>query len=87
MPSIRDPFLYDPATLRVESAYSTCVCWSSLAFPWCQIAIHHNPRRSAYFQIAAPSAFETGVALLAGLIPVTLIELSKLVRRSPSSMR
>ena len=52
-----------------------------------QIAIHHTPVTERLFQIAAPSAFETGVALLAGLIPVTLIELGKLVRRAPAVMK
>ena len=47
-----------------------------------QIAIHHTPVTERLFQIAAPSLFETAVALSAGLIPVTLIELGKLVRRA-----
>jgi len=47
-----------------------------------QIGIHHIPATQALFGIEDLSLFDCGLGLGLGLIPVTVIELSKLVRRA-----
>jgi len=47
-----------------------------------QIAIHHLPATQALFQLGHLSVADCGFSLLAGLVPVTVLELSKLLRRA-----
>ena len=47
-----------------------------------QIAIHHIPAAQAIFAVVALDASQWAVAGLAALIPVTVLEVAKLVRRS-----
>ena len=46
-----------------------------------QVAIHHLPFAQALFGIGPLSPADWGLALVLGLIPVTVIELTKLIRR------
>ena len=46
-----------------------------------QVGIHHIPAAQVVFEIGPLAATDCAVTLLVGLIPVTAIELSKLVRR------
>ena len=46
-----------------------------------QLGLHHIPAAQALFSIAPISLAECGIALLLGLVPVTVLELAKLVRR------
>ncbi len=46
-----------------------------------QLAIHHIPATQALFQIGELSLADCGLGLLVGLGPVSVLELSKLVRR------
>jgi Ca2+-transporting ATPase len=46
-----------------------------------QLAIHQLPTTRALFQIGDLSGFEGGLTVAVGLIPVSVLELSKLVRR------
>jgi len=47
-----------------------------------QIGIHHIPATQALFQLGDLSLWDCGLAVAIGLIPVTIIELQKLVRRA-----
>lgn len=47
-----------------------------------QIAIHHLPATQALFQLGDLSLADCGFSLAAGLIPVTVLELTKLLRRA-----
>jgi Ca2+-transporting ATPase len=47
-----------------------------------QLAIHHTPFAQRLFQISTLSMADCGLSLLLGLVPVTLIEVGKLVRRA-----
>ncbi len=53
-----------------------------------QFGIHQIPATRAFFQIGALSVVDCGFALLVGLVPVTIIELAKVIRRvvSPSKV-
>jgi hypothetical protein len=46
-----------------------------------QLGIHYIPAARAVFQIGPLSAADCALTLLVGLGPVTVIEVSKLVRR------
>jgi Ca2+-transporting ATPase len=46
-----------------------------------QIALHHIPATQDIFQIGALSLADCGLTLLLGLLPVTVLELAKIVRR------
>ena len=46
-----------------------------------QLAIHHIPATQALFQIGTLTMQDCAISLLLGLVPVTVIELSKLARR------
>jgi Ca2+-transporting ATPase len=52
-----------------------------------QLGIHHIPVAQEMFEIGALSAADCALTLLVGLAPVTVIELSKLVRRWTASSR
>ncbi|KAB2910427.1 MAG: cation-translocating P-type ATPase [Kofleriaceae bacterium] len=52
-----------------------------------QLGIHHIPAAQALFGIGPISLAECGAALLIGLVPVTVLELAKLVRRPGSARR
>lgn len=47
-----------------------------------QLGIHHIPATQALFQIGEISLADCGLGLAVGLFPVTVLELSKLVRRA-----
>ena len=47
-----------------------------------QLGIHHIPVAQDIFEIGALSATDCALTLLVALVPVTVIELSKLARRS-----
>ena len=47
-----------------------------------QLAIHHFPATQRLFQIGSLSMSDCALGLLVGLVPVTVIELSKLARRA-----
>lgn len=47
-----------------------------------QIAIHHVPAMQALFQIGDLSLADCGFSVGAGLVPVTVLEISKLLRRA-----
>jgi P-type Ca2+ transporter type 2C len=46
-----------------------------------QVGLHHIPVAQAVFETVPLSAADCALTVLAGLMPVTAIELSKLVRR------
>jgi Ca2+-transporting ATPase len=46
-----------------------------------QIGIHHIPGTKALFRIGALSADDIALCLVIGLVPVSVVELMKLVRR------
>jgi P-type Ca2+ transporter type 2C len=46
-----------------------------------QLGIHHIPATQALFKLGSLSAADCALSVLAGLFPVTMLELSKLVRR------
>lgn len=47
-----------------------------------QLALAHQiPAAQDIFQIGAPSLADCGLTLLLGLLPVTVLELAKIVRR------
>jgi P-type Ca2+ transporter type 2C len=46
-----------------------------------QVGLHHMPAAQAVFEIGPLSVADCALTVLAGLVPVTAIELSKLVRR------
>jgi len=48
-----------------------------------QLGIHHIPWTQELFGIGPISLAECGITLLVGLVPVTVLELAKLVRRPP----
>jgi P-type Ca2+ transporter type 2C len=50
-----------------------------------QLTIHHLPAMDRLFQIAPLSFVDCAISLLLGLVPVTVIELAKLVRRAQPS--
>jgi P-type Ca2+ transporter type 2C len=52
-----------------------------------QLGIHHIPAAQQVFEIGALSLTDCGLTLLVALVPVTLIELSKLARRWARSER
>lgn len=47
-----------------------------------QLAMHHTPLTQRLFQLGSLSAADCALSVGAGLLPVTLLELSKLVRRA-----
>jgi hypothetical protein len=47
-----------------------------------QLGVHHIPATQALFDLHALSLFDCTLSVLAGLIPVTVLELSKLARRA-----
>ncbi len=49
-----------------------------------QVAIHHVPLTQRLFQSSGLQLTDCGLALLLGLIPVTVVEVSKLVQRAAS---
>ena len=52
-----------------------------------QLAIHHIPATQQFFSIGAISLNDCLLSLGVGLIPVTILELAKLVRRPPTGSR
>ena len=52
-----------------------------------QLGIHHIPATQALFQIGSLSLSDCALGVIVGLGPVTLIELSKLVRRAGTQLR
>ena len=47
-----------------------------------QLGIHHIPLTQRLFQLGSLSAGDSALSVLAGLLPVTVLEVSKLVRRA-----
>jgi len=47
-----------------------------------QIGIHHIPATQALFQIGHLGLSDCGLSVLAGLVPVTVLEITKLLRRA-----
>ena len=52
-----------------------------------QLGIHHIPATQALFQIGDISLADCTLGLVVGLVPVTVIELSKLIRRAVQEQR
>ena len=52
-----------------------------------QLAIHHMPATQRLFQVSTLSIGDCLLSLLLGLVPVTIIEISKLVRRGSNVAR
>ena len=52
-----------------------------------QVGIHHIPAMQALFQLGDLSVADCGLSVLVGLIPVTVLELTKLARRAVSGAR
>jgi hypothetical protein len=48
-----------------------------------QVAIHHTAVTRQLFAVHAMSAGDWTIALAAGLLPVTILEISKLARHAP----
>ena len=66
----------------------TCGCWaSSCSRSLMQLGIHHIPAAQAVFEIGPLSAADCALTLLVALGPVTVIEVSKLLRRWMAAQR